>query len=139
MAKFFFNFRQGASYQADDLGCEFDSVEEAYLGAFTAAQDMWRELLIKRQDPLLCAFEVMDEAGRDLFSLPFVEILEVCRGRAQPPMHLQPRPHYIQQAMDDRAKALRMLSEVSTTVSDARATLRETWSLLAQVGKIVGE
>ncbi|MBV9990335.1 MAG: hypothetical protein JOZ72_03500 [Alphaproteobacteria bacterium] len=139
MAKYFFNFRQGASYQVDDQGCEFDSVEEAYLGAFTAAQDMWRELLIKRQDPLLCTFEVMDEEGRDLFSLPFVEILDVCRGRINRPVHIAPRPHYVHQAMENRAAAMKMLGQVSSTVADARATLRETWSLLAQVGRIVGE
>jgi hypothetical protein len=89
MAKFFFNFRQGNSHQVDDLGCEFDSVEDAYLGALTAAQDMWRELLIQRQDPLLCAFEVMDEAGRDLFALPFSEVLDVCRTRSRPPMRVK--------------------------------------------------
>ncbi len=81
MAKFFFHFRQGDLYQADDLGCEFASAEAAYVGAFAATQDMWRELLIKRQDPLLCAFEVRDEHGRDLFTLPFAEVLDVCRGR----------------------------------------------------------
>jgi hypothetical protein len=30
-----------------------------------------------------------------------------------------------------------MVQEVSTTVADARATLRETWILLGKVGKLV--
>ena len=94
MAKYFFNFRQGAAYQVDDLGCEFGSVEDAYMGAFTAAQDMWRELLIERQDPLLCAFEVMDEQGNHLFELPFSEILDACRGRALPPVRRRPEPRH---------------------------------------------
>jgi hypothetical protein len=136
MAKFFFNFRQGKSYQVDDLGCEFESVEAAYLGAFSAAQDMWRELLIKRQDPLLCAFEVMDDEGRDLFTLPFVEILDVCRGRELASKPSLARPHAIQQATDNRAKAHKIMQEVSSAVADARATLRETLSLLGQVNKI---
>ena len=136
MAKFFFNFRQGNSYQADDLGCEFETVEAAYLGAFAAAQDMWRELLIKREDPLLCAFEVMDQAGNDLFTVPFLEVLDVCRGRVHRPMQQAPRPHHVQQAMDNRREAERVLSEVSSTVASTRSTLRQTWSLLDQVAKL---
>jgi hypothetical protein len=138
MAKFFFNFRQGSSYQVDDTGCEFASVEEAYLGAFTSAQDMWRELLVERQDPLLCVFEVMDEHGHDLFTLPFSEILDVCRGRSQHPMHFSPRPHHVQQALDNRRRALQMMSEVSSVVAKTRATLDQTRSLLAEVDRITG-
>jgi hypothetical protein len=124
MAKFFFNFRQGNSYQVDEHGCEFECAEEAYLGAFTAAQDMWRELLIKREDPLLCAFEVMDEEGRDLFALPFVEVLDACRGRGHTPGDALAHKNVILEAHKTRAQALRTVQEVSSTVADARATLR---------------
>jgi hypothetical protein len=137
MAKFFFNFRQGRSYQADDVGCEYGSVEDAYLGAFAAAQDMWRELLIQREDPLLCTFEVMDEHGHDLFALPFVEVLEACRGRVKTSMRVSHQPHSIVEAVERQKQALRTLSTVSATVADTRATLRETWSLLAEVSKVV--
>jgi len=136
MATFFFNFRQGKLYQVDDLGCEFESVEDAYLGAFSAAQDMWRELLIKRQDPLLCAFDVMDEGGRHLFTLPFVEVLDACRGREDAPRPPVPHPHVLQQTLDHQANAVRVMLGVSSTVADARATLREAWNLLDQVAKL---
>ena len=139
MAKFFFNFRQGAAYQIDDLGCEFASVEEAYLGAFTAAQDMWRELLIKREDPFLCAFEVMDEAGRDLFVLPFGEVLDACRGRTSSSMPVKPHPPFIQQALQSHQSALRSFDEVYSTVAKTRATLRESWHLLGRASQIAGE
>ena len=41
MPRFFFDFRQGDERCADAQGTEFADVEQAYLEAFTAAQDMW--------------------------------------------------------------------------------------------------
>jgi hypothetical protein len=79
MSRYFFNFRQGEDYSTDQVGIAFDSVEQAYLAAFQGAQDIWRELLIVREDPLQCAFEVTDAAGQVLFSLSFGEVLEACR------------------------------------------------------------
>jgi hypothetical protein len=136
MAKFYFNFRQGASYQVDDTGCEFGSVEEAYLSAFASAQDMWRELMIQRQDPTLCAFEIMDDQGRDLFVLPFPEVLDVCRGRTPRPFTDSTMPSHIHLALENRRTAQRVLHEVTSAANETRATLRETWDLLAQVGRI---
>jgi hypothetical protein len=81
MARFFFNFRQGPYAAIDEVGCEFEGVEEAYLGAMNAAREMWSDLLARREDPLLCSFEVLDRRGNELFSLPFSEVLEACRGR----------------------------------------------------------
>lgn len=137
MAIYFFNFRQGAGYQADDVGSEFASVEDAYLGAFSAAQDMWHELLVQRQDPLLCTFEVTDERGLDLFMLPFEEILDVCRGRGRPQVRPSHQPHFVAETIEIRRQALRALDEVSATVASTRTTLRETWSLLSQVDKMI--
>src|SRR5690242_4029740 len=85
MSLFYFDFRQGPSYSIDQEGCDFANVEDAYLGAVAAAQDMWRELLIRREDPMLCAFDVTDEEGRELFTLPFSEVLDACRGRSASP------------------------------------------------------
>ena len=78
MARFFFNFRRGETLQFDEEGTEFDTVELAFLAAFEAGRDMWRELMLERSDPATCAFEVSDSAGRSLFHLPFSEIAEVC-------------------------------------------------------------
>jgi len=140
VAKFFFNFRQGTSYQTDELGCEFESVEDAYLGAFAAARDIWGELLSKREDPLCCAFEVMDEQGRDLFVLDFSEVLDACRAKDRKQVG---RPHHHQQpfvkVLNRKRQAERVMAEVSTAVSDARATLREEPRLLGQVGRTIGD
>ncbi len=136
MKKFYFNFWQGHSCHADEEGCEFNNAEEAYLGVFAAAQDMWRELLIRRQDPTLCAFEVTDEEGHELFVLPFSEVLDACRGRsAVPPIH-QPNKA-IEYAMESHRLALQTSSDVQRTVRDARATLCETWALLAEVDNVL--
>jgi hypothetical protein len=78
MARYFFHFRQGTSVSADDVGSDFPTVEDAYLSAVQAAQDMWRELLMKREDPLECSFEVVDQRGNEVFTLPFSEVLDAC-------------------------------------------------------------
>jgi hypothetical protein len=133
--RFFFNFRQGSAYEADDMGNEFENVEEAYLAAFAGAQDYWRELLIRRQDPLLCAFEVMDEQGHEVFVLEFSEVLDACRRRVPQPTSRVKQPLPMQQAFETRQRAQRVMREVTDTVADARKTLRETWTLLAQVSR----
>jgi hypothetical protein len=81
MNRFYFNFQQESCYTADDLGCEFSNVEEAYLAAVAAAREMPGELLARREDPRLCASKVADDRGNDLFALPFSELLDACRPR----------------------------------------------------------
>ena len=127
MSRFYFNFRQGGTFTSDDTGCEFANVEEAYLAAVRAAQDIWHELLIERENPLECAFEVLDAKGRDLFTLPFSEILEACIG--QPPGKL---PHQSVTSETALAKAQQRISDVSKTLTQARAKLLDARALLSQ-------
>jgi hypothetical protein len=134
--RFHFNFRQNHAYQVDEDGSEFANAEEAYLGAFSAAQDMWHELLVQRQDPMLCAFDVTDANGGQLFALPFSEILDVCQRRGSAPARM---PLYeIGRAIENRRKAVRIVSQVAESLREARATLNETRALLAQVDEITG-
>ena len=63
----------------DELGVELPDLDTAYLEAFAAAQSMWAELLAERSDPLLRSFEIADESGRVLLTLPFREVLERVR------------------------------------------------------------
>jgi hypothetical protein len=135
--KFHFNFRQGHAYQVDDDGSEFGDAEEAYLGAFRAAQDMWHELLVQRQDPTLCAFDVTDAKGNQLFLLPFGEILDVCQGRMAQAAPSGPL-YELGRAAENRRKALHIVSQVAESLREARATLTETRALLAQVDKMSG-
>ena len=135
MALCYFNFRQGTVFSVDELGCDFASVEDAYLGAVRAAQEMWSELLQRREDPLLCTFEVTDAKGRELFCLPFSEVLEVCSGRRVAPS--SPAENPLTRSLENRRAATRAMASMSLALRDANATLRETMGLLAQVQKAV--
>ena len=135
MTRCYFNFRQGPSYSVDEEGCDFDTVEDAYLAAVRASQDMWRELLIRREDPRDCAFEVRDARGNELFTLPFSEVLEACAHQpssAPYPVHRSAIAH----ALENRRIAAKALSDFSSAMKSARATLHETIGLLDKVGKI---
>lgn len=87
MPLYFFDFRQGSDRCTDAEGSEFADVEQAYLETFRAAQDMWGELLHKRQDPRRCSFEVRSEGGELLFILPLQEVVDSCSDRIGPPIH----------------------------------------------------
>jgi uncharacterized protein DUF6894 len=82
---FYFNFRQDGVYSSDEDGCEFANVEDAYLGAFKGAQEIFYELMSTGDDPLACAFEVTDVNGNELFNLPFSQVLSARRVRGSKP------------------------------------------------------
>lgn len=81
MPRFFFDFHQAERRDADITGLELAGVEQAYLEAFEAAQDMWSELLRLRHDPRRCSFGVRNEEGDILFVLPFQEVVDCCTDR----------------------------------------------------------
>jgi hypothetical protein len=69
----------------DEEGAEFVSIEHAYLEAFNSGREIWRELLLQREDPRACAFEITDGAGMPVMTVPLTEVLDACRGpRAEP-------------------------------------------------------
>jgi len=78
MPHYFFDFRQADVLTRDTIGIEFANVEQAYLEAFRAAQEMWSELLKQRQDPRRCMFEVRNTEGETLFLFPFQETVDCC-------------------------------------------------------------
>ncbi len=128
MARFFFHFRQHGTFCCDDQGSEFPTVEEAYLSAFRAAQDMWHELLLQRQDPRTCSFEVTDSGGRMLFVLPFMEILDTCTkaredSGARPSLKTSHRR--AQDASDD----------IKSELTNVRNSLAESLTLLTAMRK----
>ena len=79
MPRFYFHLRSEKGVSLDTDGIEFADVHEAYLDAFRAATDLWRELLLAREDPRAHRFEIADAAGEILIVLPFVEVLETAR------------------------------------------------------------
>ena len=137
MTRFFFNFRQGPDYTVDEVGCNFPSAEEAYLGAVAASQDMWRELLIRREDPLECAFDVTDQAGNDLFTLTFSEVLEACSKGPQTFPSRNPNNH-VEDALERRRIARSAMRDFSALMTGTQSALRETMTLLQKIGKETG-
>ena len=85
MQRYFFDFRQAGVRVPDTQGLEFRDVEQAYLEAHRAAQEMWSELLKQRRDPRRCVFEVCNQAGELLFVFPFQEVMDCCTDRQAPP------------------------------------------------------
>ena len=75
----YFHFRNRSVVEEDDIGVEFQSLEEAYLGAFDTAQEMWTELLRQRTDPLGCSFEIAGHTGRLLLTEPFDQVLRTAQ------------------------------------------------------------
>ena len=80
MRRYYLNLRRGGALAApDDEGADFASIEEAFLEAFTSAQELWPEFLRKRQDPREYAYQIADKRGVVLMEVPFAEVLENCR------------------------------------------------------------
>jgi hypothetical protein len=77
--RYYFHLRIGETVSPDEIGLEFANLETAYLEAFRAAREMWTELLAERSNPLIRAFEIADEDGQILLTLPFREVLDVCK------------------------------------------------------------
>jgi hypothetical protein len=135
MALFYFNFRDETGLHADESGTAFETVEDAYLGAYEAAADLWRELLKDRRDPRNCAFEVTDEGGRPMFELAFSEVLESCNGgktsvrRVHSSVYAEILESYNKSCLS-RARFDRQLRET-------KETLEETRKLIASVNRLI--
>jgi hypothetical protein len=121
MPRFYFHLRGEEGVSRDTEGIDFESIDEAFLDAFRAATDLWRELLIARKDPRLHAFEITDAAGEVLIVLPFMEVLETARSGKY------------------RGSTLRRFENVQATIkrssaaSDAIASeIRTAWNHLAE-------
>jgi|SRR5215469_4216962 len=130
MAKFYFHFRQSGELFPDEEGIEFSSFEDAYLSAFRAAQDMWRELLIERRDPRHCSFEVVDSNQQLMFVLPFMEILESCKKRSEPETKFVDVFRATLATFRDTQRAN---ADLKNELRNANATLSESLTLLAQL------
>jgi hypothetical protein len=128
MRRYYFDFRQDAQLTHDNLGCEFPSIEDAYLEAFNAAREIWVELLRQRRDPRHCSFEVHDGAGSLLFVLPFWEVLESCRNYPRGKSTLL---ETFRESMDTVRHISRVHDEFVQQMESARQTLRESAKLIA--------
>jgi hypothetical protein len=126
MPRYFFDFRQGRDRCADAQGTDFANVEQAYLEAVKAAQDMWSELLRQRQDPRHCVFEVRNSKHELLFVLPFQEVMDSCFDRKVPPMRhiFENVTHTAHHTKRVSAEFLEQLHAVRRTLEESRTLLR---------------
>ena len=126
MQRFFFDFRQGAERSLDAEGAEFASVEQAYLEAFSAAQDMWSEFLRQRQDPRRCSFEVRNAQRELLFVLPFHEVMDSCKDREVPALHtsFEQVTRAAERTRQVNAEFMHQLHLVRAALEQSRALLR---------------
>ena len=76
MTQFHFHLSTPDGFERDDFGCEFESLEHAYMDTWTAALEISVEMLWRREDPSRFRFEITDGEGLLLMELPFVEVLK---------------------------------------------------------------
>ena len=129
MPLFFFDFYQGEMHSPDPNGFELASADEAFLEGFKTAEEMWGELLAKRQDPRRCRFEILDDQHSCLFVLPFQEVLESCRDGRPPASFLSTYRAGIAHA----TRAQRVAREFRDTLTEVRRNLDDVRRLIAIV------
>ena len=74
--RFFFALSGAGDSSRDEIGAEFESLDEAYLEACRAALEISFEMLRERNDPSSLKFEITDSQGVILTDLPFAEVLK---------------------------------------------------------------
>jgi hypothetical protein len=132
MPRFFFDFRQADDRVADTQGVELPDVEQAYLEVFTAAQEMWSELLKQRRDPRRCLFEVRSQDGDILFLFPLHEVVDCCTDNRKDTAnggdeHRKRQMRH--QLAQTRAYAKRIRAEFISEVEVTRQVLRDSHAL----------
>lgn len=136
MPRFYFHYRQGPEHSQDEAGSDFASAEDAYLGAFEAASEMWHELIRERVDPRTCSFEIADAEGNTLFELPFAEILDVGAPAKVPARQLSLA--YVA-ATTSAERARHSCAALSDKLSETRVTLSETKALLEAATQLIAD
>ncbi|WP_262266006.1 DUF6894 family protein [Microvirga yunnanensis] len=126
MTRYYFHLRTAQGLSPDELGLDLPDVETAYLEAFTTAQEMWPDLLRRREDPTRYTFEIADRFGQVVQTLPFAEVLDSARGRAT--RRSLPRAARTAQELADRTRHL--AAAVDEQVRQVGESLRLSRDLL---------
>jgi hypothetical protein len=148
MPRYHLNLAGPRTVVPDEEGAEFESLEHAYLEAFKGARDLWRELLLRRQDPRAFSFEITDVSGSPLMTVPLSEVLDTCRpARAEPGLDpaspragVKPSPSRAAVAMtyhevvDSFGRVQQKSAELREQVEMTRATLERTRRLIQTKG-----
>ncbi len=125
MTRFYFHMHSDRGVSRDTYGIEFADLDAAYLDAFRAATDLWRELLRARKDPRTYRFEIADASGRTLLELPFAEILQQSH-KAKP----APISRIIESAHGTRELNAGLADAIASQIRTAREHLAESRELL---------
>ncbi len=86
MTVFYFDLVRPTEREPDDVGVQFDDVDQAYLEACRAAIEISKDALLQRQDPNGYRFEVFDEDRRLVCEIPFSEVLRPGGLSSPPPL-----------------------------------------------------
>ena len=125
MPRFFFHLRTARDLSPDEIGLELPDVEAAYLEAFNTARLMWSDLLAEREDPTRNVFEIADELGHIVQTVPFAEVLDSTRGRMARRL---PHPARTAQQLADRTRHL--AAALDEQIRTARQAVQRSQELL---------
>lgn len=84
---------------------------------------MWRDRLMRREDPRDAAFEIADSAGTVLTVVLLVEVLELCGERRIPSIHWPAAHAQIERAHQLRSELAAIRDKTCQAVSDSRKIL----------------
>lgn len=129
MGRYYFDFCQAGEVTVDTIGADFANVEIAYLEAYKAAQEMWGQLLARRQDPRHCHFDVRDDCGFALFRFPFGEVLDSCHDRAPATRSFAEE---FRSAAANAERTRLVTDELRRELTETRETLRQARDLMAK-------
>ncbi len=75
MARYYFHLWTGEDYELDTAGADLPDADHACIEAYRAVGDMCVDNIRARRNLTKHSFDVVDEAGRKLFEVPFSEVL----------------------------------------------------------------
>lgn len=125
MPLFFFDFTSGGTTEADDVGTEFPSLEEAYLDACRSALEISFEKLRARCDPNLDSVEILDAERHSLMQVPFSDVLRPKPPRlsaARKQSHGQSGNQLIESCNQQLTRGKRLKAEIQEELRKMRTT-----------------
>jgi hypothetical protein len=76
MPRLYFNIREGDELIEDWEGTEYSSLSEARIAAVKGAREIMASRVVAGKQPNHTTFEIMDDSGRIVLVLPFLDAIE---------------------------------------------------------------
>lgn len=77
MSKYYFHIRNGDTFEVDDVGLDFSNLELAVADAKMAAKEMISDLLTADEIVDQQQFEITDNRGKVVATVPFRSVLRL--------------------------------------------------------------